>query len=161
MDLKITASMKNLSIFSVIGLLLSACSSLHKTGPSKNYTMKPYKKKGVVYKPISVTRSTEMVGLASWYGRDFQGLKTSSGEKYNMYAYTIAHKTWPMGTVVKIENLKNHKTVIARVNDRGPFVQGRVVDCSYAVACKIGLDKEGVAPVKLTVIESKSRKLSL
>ncbi len=161
MDLKFSTSMKSLSILYAMGLLLSACTSLHKPTPSSDYTMKPYKKKGIVYKPISVTKNTQMIGLASWYGRDFQGLKTSSGERYNMYAYTIAHKTWPMGTLVKIENLKNHKTVIARVNDRGPFVKGRVVDCSYAVACKIGLDKEGVAPVKLTVIESNSKKLSL
>ena len=154
-------SYKTLFALSLVSLLFSACSSMDYPKPSKSYTMRPYKKKGVVYKPISVNKKTEMVGFASWYGRDFHGLKTSSGERYNMYAYTVAHKTWPMGTIVKIENLKNHKTVLARVNDRGPFIKNRIVDCSYAVACKIGLDRAGVAPVKLTVVETSSRKLSL
>ncbi len=144
---------RNYTLFTLVGLLFSGCSFVTKPKPNLSYTMRPYEKKGVVYKPIKVEKNREMVGLASWYGRDFHGLKTSSGERYNMYAYTVAHKTWPMGTIVKIENLKNHKTAIARVNDRGPFVKGRIVDCSYAVACKIGLDRDGVAPVKLTVLK--------
>ena len=144
---------RSYTVFTLVGLLFSGCTFFTKPKPNLSYTMRPYEKKGVVYKPINVYKNTEMVGLASWYGSDFHGLKTSSGERYNMYAYTVAHKTWPMGTVVKIENLKNHKTAIARVNDRGPFVKGRIVDCSYAVACKIGLDREGVAPVKLTVLK--------
>ena len=145
---------KNLLLGSITTLLFSGCaSSVSNVQAGNSYTMKAYKKKGVVYKPTAVAKHQQMIGLASWYGRQFQGLKTSSGERYNMYDYTIAHKTWPMGTVVKIENLKNHKVAIARVNDRGPFVAGRVVDCSYAIACQIGLDQDGVAPVKLTVIK--------
>jgi len=159
MGLLFFKGVKSILVLSVVGVLFSACSSLNQPQKSQSYTMRAYKKKGIVYRPKSVIPNTQMVGLASWYGRDFHGLKTSSGEQYNMYAYTVAHKTWPMGTVVKIENLKNHKSVIARVNDRGPFVKGRVVDCSYAVACKIGLDKVGVAPVRLTVMETKSRNL--
>ena len=152
MDIKYT--IKNLMLGSLATLLFTGCaSSINSIQASSNYTMKTYKKKGVVYKPTTVVKHEQMIGLASWYGRQFQGLKTSSGERYNMYDYTIAHKTWPMGTIVKIENLKNHKVAIARVNDRGPFVAGRVVDCSYAIACQIGLDQDGVVPVKLTVIK--------
>ena len=117
-----------------------------------NATMKPYVRRGEVIQPTEVSYKQNMIGLASWYGPGFQGGTTSSGEKYNMYSYTAAHKTWPMGTLVKVENLKNHKSVIVKINDRGPFVKGRIIDCSYAAAKAIGLNIDGVAPVKLTVI---------
>jgi len=115
-------------------------------------TMKPYVRRGKVIQPQAVVPEQSMVGLASWYGPGFQGKQTSSGERYNMYAYTAAHKTWPMGTLVKVENLKTHKSVIVKINDRGPFIGDRILDCSYATARKIGLYEDGVAPVKLTVV---------
>ncbi len=115
-------------------------------------TMKPYCVAGKYYKPTYVEVGDSMTGIASWYGPNFHGKQTSNGEYYNMYDMTVAHKTWPMDTMVKITNLENGKTAIARVNDRGPFVPGRIVDCSYAVGKKIGIDKKGTARVRLDVI---------
>jgi rare lipoprotein A len=91
-------------------------------------------------------------GYASYYGEDFHGRKTASGEKYDMYELTCAHKTLPFNTKVKVTNLINKKTVIVRVNDRGPFVSGRIIDLSYAAAQKIGLIPAGVIRVKIEVI---------
>jgi len=115
-------------------------------------TMKTYCVKGKVYHPTYVEVGDTMTGIASWYGPDFHGLQTSNGERYNMFDMTVAHKTWPMDTMVKITNLENGKSAIARINDRGPFVAGRIVDCSYAVAKKIGIDKKGTCQAKLEVV---------
>jgi rare lipoprotein A len=91
-------------------------------------------------------------GIASWYGPNFHGKLTANGEIYNMYAYTAANKFMPMNTIVKVTNLNNFKSVIVRINDRGPFVKGRIIDLSYAAGKKIGLDKSGTAPVELEVL---------
>ncbi len=99
-----------------------------------------------------VVVGTTMTGLASWYGSKFHGKLTSSGERYNMYDRTAAHRTWPMGTMVKVTNLDNRLQTIVRINDRGPFVKGRIIDCSYQAAKDIGLDRTGTARVKLEVI---------
>ncbi len=115
-------------------------------------TMKTYIVNGRIYHPTYVGIGDTMRGIASWYGPNFHGLETSNGEQYNMYAKTVAHKTWPMDTMVKITNLDNGKSTIARVNDRGPFVAGRVVDCSYAVGKEIGIDRKGTCNVKLEVV---------
>jgi len=115
-------------------------------------TMKTYTVKGRTYSPTYVGVGDKMRGIASWYGPDFHGLQTSNGEQYNMYDKTVAHKTWPMDTMVKITNLDNGKSTIARINDRGPFVAGRVVDCSYAVGKEIGIDKKGTCNVQLEVV---------
>jgi len=115
-------------------------------------TMKPYIRRGELIEPKEVSVNQTQMGIASWYGPNFHGGITSSGERYNMYSYTAAHKTFPLGTIVKVENLKNGKSVYVRINDRGPFIKGRIIDCSYAAACKIGLDKDGVAPVRVTVV---------
>ena len=93
-----------------------------------------------------------MRGISSWYGPNFHGKYTSNGEIYNMHRMTAAHKTWPMDTVVRVQNLTNGRSVVVRINDRGPFVRGRVIDCSYAAGKKLGLDKTGIAKVKLTVL---------
>lgn len=92
-------------------------------------------------------------GIASWYGKEDHGDLTSSGEPYNMYKYTAAHRTLPFGTLVRVINLKNGKSVVVRINDRGPFVKGRIIDLSYASAKKIGIVKEGVAPVRIEVLD--------
>ncbi len=92
------------------------------------------------------------VGYASWYGPKFHGRKTASGEPYNMHALTAAHKSLPFGTLVRVTNLENGKSVVVRINDRGPYVAGRIIDLSYAAAKKIGLDKIGVAKVRLEII---------
>ncbi len=123
------------------------------TSPARfKATMKSYCVGGKIYQPTYVSVGDTMTGIASWYGPNFHGLQTSNGETYNMYDKTVAHKTWPMDTMVKITNLDNGRSTIARINDRGPFVAGRVVDCSYAVARDIGIDKRGTCRVKLEVV---------
>jgi rare lipoprotein A len=91
-------------------------------------------------------------GIASWYGKDFHGRKTSSGEVYNMYAMTAAHKTLPLGTYVRVRNLDNGREIDVRINDRGPFVAGRIIDLSYTGAKKLGVVGPGTAPVKITAL---------
>ncbi len=89
-------------------------------------------------------------GKASWYGQDFQGRQTASGEAFNMYDLTCAHKSLPLGSLVRVTNLRNQKSVILRVNDRGPMVEDRIIDLSYAAANLIGI--HGIAKVRLEVI---------
>ena len=115
-------------------------------------TMRCYTVRGKTYQPTYVKVGDTMRGVSSWYGPNFHGKMTSSGERYNMYGMTAAHKTWPMDTMVKVENLENGKSAIVRINDRGPFVKSRILDCSYAAGKKIGIDKKGTARVKLTVV---------
>jgi rare lipoprotein A len=96
--------------------------------------------------------STFESGMASWYGGNFNGRKTANGEIYNMNEMTAAHKTLPFGTLVRVTNTRNGDTVDVRINDRGPFVGGRVIDLSRAAASDIGVTASGVAPVKLTIL---------
>jgi rare lipoprotein A (peptidoglycan hydrolase) len=91
-------------------------------------------------------------GMASWYGGNFNGRKTANGEIYNMNEMTAAHKTLPFGTLVRVTNTRNGDSVDVRINDRGPFVGGRVIDLSRAAANDIGVTASGVAPVKLTIL---------
>ncbi len=92
------------------------------------------------------------VGVASWYGHDFHGRPTSSGEIFNMYAKTCAHREYPFGTILKVTNLLNKKSVECVVNDRGPFVRGRDIDLSYGAAKEIGLIGQGVAQVRIEYV---------
>jgi rare lipoprotein A len=91
-------------------------------------------------------------GIASWYGGKFQGRKTANGETFDTSQLTAAHKTLPFGTIVKVVNLQNEKSVEVRINDRGPFVEGRIIDLSRAGADAIGMVGSGVAPVRLEII---------
>lgn len=91
-------------------------------------------------------------GVASYYGADFHGKPTSSGESFNMYAITAAHKALPFGTRVRVKNLDNSKTVIVIINDRGPFVPGRIIDLSYGAAKVINMIGPGTARVRIEVI---------
>ena len=91
-------------------------------------------------------------GIASWYGNKFHGNQTSNGEIYDMYAMTAAHKRLPLPTYVKVTNLNNQRSITVRVNDRGPFHEGRVIDLSWAAAKKLGIDKTGTAPVEVVAI---------
>jgi rare lipoprotein A len=115
-------------------------------------TMKPYTVAGKTYYPTMVSTGNTFSGTASWYGMDFHGRKTSNGEIYDMYKTTAAHKTFPMNTIVKVTSIKNGKSVIVRINDRGPFVQNRIIDLSYAAALAIDMTGSGTAPVKLEVL---------
>src|SRR5262249_4458943 len=103
------------------------------------------------------TSTFTQTGYASWYGKAHQGKKTSSGEPYDMNQLTAAHPTLPMGTRLLVTNLKNGRTVSVRVNDRGPVVDGRILDLSYAAARELGAVGEGVVPVRISVIGAQSR----
>ena len=95
-------------------------------------------------------------GLASWYGRKFHGHRTSSGDTYDMFAMTAAHKTLPLPTYVKVTNLKNNLQVIVRVNDRGPFHEDRIIDLSYAAATKLGVTATGTGMVEVEAIDPRT-----
>ena len=92
-------------------------------------------------------------GMASWYGPGFDGRRTASGERYDMHALTAAHPTLPFGTLLEVRNVATGASVRVRVNDRGPYVPGRVVDVSYSAAEQLGLVGRGIAPVKLDVVQ--------
>jgi len=109
---------------------------------------KPYEVDGRTYTPVTDDRPIVEKGLASWYGRKFHGHRTASGEAYNMYAMTAAHKTLPIPSYARVRNPANGREVIVRVNDRGPFSAGRVIDLSYTAALKLGV-LGGVQPVEV------------
>ncbi len=162
------SSIKKFLLFGVIGSLFWGCGARRELGyipTSKPHfgkpkssqemhraTMRPYTVNGVTYYPTVVEVGTKYRGIASWYGPDFHGKMTSSGEMYNMYDFTAAHKTLPMNTILKVTNLRNGKSTIVRINDRGPFVENRIIDLSYAAAKKIGMIGTGTAPVELEVL---------
>jgi rare lipoprotein A len=95
-------------------------------------------------------------GQASWYGTEFHGRKTASGEPFDMYQFTAAHPSLPIGTLLKVTNLRNKRTVVVRINDRGPFVGNRVIDLSYSAAQVLGYSENGVAKVRIERIERES-----
>lgn len=123
-----------------------------KPSSSFEYNMKPYTVFGKTYNPSFVSIGEEMNGIASWYGPDFHGKLTSNGETYDMNANTAAHKTLPMNTIVRVTNLNNNRSTVVRINDRGPFVDGRIIDLSYAAGKEVGIETTGTAPVKLVVL---------
>ena len=94
-----------------------------------------------------------MVGISSFYAEDFHGKLTANGEVYDMYGLTAAHKTLPLNTVARVTNLENGKSLILRINDRGPYIQGRMLDCSYGAAKKLDFIKQGKTKVQVDVIE--------
>jgi rare lipoprotein A len=91
-------------------------------------------------------------GIASWYGEPHHGRLTANGERFDMYDFTAAHRSLPMGTRVRVTNLSNGRSTVVTVNDRGPSIRGRVIDLSYAAARRIGLIGPGTAPVQLEVL---------
>jgi len=113
---------------------------------------KPYKVFGKWYQPLPDSKGFRQLGIASWYGEDFHGKKTSSGETYDMYALTGAHKTLPLGTFVRVHNLENNRQVELRINDRGPFVRDRIIDLSYTAAKEIGIVGPGTARVEVVAL---------
>jgi rare lipoprotein A len=92
-------------------------------------------------------------GIASWYGRKFHGRRTSSGEPYDMYAMTAAHRTLPLPTYARVTNLRNHKSVVVKINDRGPFHENRIIDLSYAAATKLGIAQTGTGLVEVRALQ--------
>lgn len=115
-------------------------------------TPKPYMVMGKWYQPLAHSRGFVERGKASWYGKKFHGRKTSNGEIYDMYAVSAAHKTLPLGTFVRVENLENDRVLDVRINDRGPFVRGRIIDLSYAAAKELGVVGPGTAEVEIVAL---------
>lgn len=109
---------------------------------------KPYVALGQTHVPMTSDRPLLETGGASWYGRKYHGRPTASGEPYDMYAMTAAHRTMPIPSYARVRNPANGREVIVRINDRGPFVEGRVIDLSYTAALKLGV-LNGVAPVQV------------
>lgn len=133
-------------------LLIQGCRSTSPPPPKGKAYTKPYKVRGKWYHPLAEADNFRQRGIASWYGKDFHGKKTSNGERYNMYAMTAAHKTLPLGTRVRVRNLGNGKTVEVRINDRGPFIRGRIIDLSYTAAKKLAVVGPGTAKVEVVAL---------
>jgi rare lipoprotein A len=117
--------------------------------PLHPYANRPYSALGRTYTPITDDRAFRQRGMASWYGRQFHGNRTSSGEKYDMFAMTAAHPTLPIPSYVRVTHVNNGVSVVVRVNDRGPFKHDRVIDLSYAAAARIGVVSAGTAEVEV------------
>lgn len=113
---------------------------------------KPYEVDGKRYQPLRHHHGFQQHGIASWYGRKFHGRKTSNGEVYDMYGLSAAHKTLPMGVYVKVTHIGNGRQITVRVNDRGPFVAGRILDLSYGAAKQLGIVDVGTAEIRLEAL---------
>lgn len=120
--------------------------------PLHRYANRPYTVLGVEYVPMTSRQPYRARGVASWYGQKFHGKKTASGEVYDMYQMTAAHPTLPLPSYVRVTHLANGKSVVVRVNDRGPFLHGRIIDLSYAAAQKIGIAAKGTGEVEVEAI---------
>jgi rare lipoprotein A len=121
--------------------------------PSRYGNPKSYKVYGKTYYPLATSKNYTARGTASWYGTKFHGKRTSSGEPYDMYAMTAAHKTLPLPTYVEVANLKNGRSVIVKVNDRGPFHDDRLIDLSYSAATRLDILPYGTGQVEIRAID--------
>lgn len=138
--------------FLLIGMSLSFAPNIFATD-TWSRDQAPFVVDDKTYYPIpSSSNGFVQKGLASWYGSPFHGRKTSNGEAYNMHSLTAAHKTLPMGTVLLVKNLENGKNTLVRVNDRGPFINGRIIDLSYNAAQAIGVGGNGTAKVQIVAL---------
>ncbi len=176
-----TVSLKTLITVACIGLALAACggNKRNKSGggyyggdspptrtmdydkipdavprrePRSRYGNNPYKALGKRYRPMKSAKGFRQKGIASWYGKKFHGRRTSSGETYDMFKMTAAHPTLPLPTYVSVTNLDTKKKIIVKVNDRGPFLHGRIIDLSYAAAQKLGIARKGTGRVLINAI---------
>jgi len=120
-----------------------------------------YKIDGKRYRTLSSSKGYKKRGVASWYGSQFDGKATACGERYDMYKYTAAHKTLPLPSYVNVKNLTNGKSVIVKINDRGPFVDNRIIDLSYAAAKKIDMLSAGTAVVRVTTVSEEEAAQSI
>jgi rare lipoprotein A len=131
---------KALLLLAVVALLGSGCASSHRAQPSAGASVKP---------------SGPTVGVASYYGKQYHGRKTASGERFNMHELTAAHRTLPFGTNLKVTNLANDRSVVVRVNDRGPFKRDRILDLSLEAARRLQMVAAGVARVRIEPLDSR------
>ena len=152
----------------LIVLVIVSCSSAPRYGrsdsapkykkPSRTVSKKEKSNsKAIFIDPKTVNTNVKhkkrMVGISSFYAEDFHGKLTANGEIYDMYGLTAAHKTLPLNTVARVTNLENGKSLILRINDRGPYIQGRMLDCSYGAAKKLDFIKQGKTKVQVDIIE--------
>ena len=144
----------------IICLLLVSCSvSPRYSSSSSNSNKKVTKSYSAKKTSKNISKKNDfkvgdiISGISSWYGPNFHGKLTANGEVYDQYGVTAAHKTMPLGTVVKVTNVDNGKSVILRINDRGPYVGNRILDCSYGAATKLGFKDLGTANVEIKIIE--------
>ncbi len=146
------------AVLALLALLAASCAPKVVPPPPAGRHLpkgKPYTVLGRTYQPYLASRGYEERGLASWYGPQFHGRLTSNGEVYDMHKMTAAHKLLPLGTWVEVTNLSNHKKAVVRINDRGPFVDGRIIDLSKAAAGKLGVIGPGTAPVVVRALGSR------
>ena len=149
-------------VASSLALLVGACGSRipGPTGtPYRAYMVgQPYQISGRTYYPRE-DFGYDRTGVASWYGSDFHGRRTANGETYDMNALTAAHTTLPMPTIVRVTNLDNGRSVVVRINDRGPFADDRIIDMSRAGARELGFADKGLARVRVAVLREASLRL--
>ncbi len=159
---------KEILVYILIFLFLSACGSpMYKkqktiysdqnTGNKPIKISKPYTVMGKTYYPHQKIQPYKEIGIASWYGEKFHGRPTATGEIYNMYQVSAAHKILPLNTKVQVTNLENGRKIILRINDRGPFVKDRIIDLSYAAANKLGVIEKGTAKVVVETLGNWNR----
>ncbi len=115
-------------------------------------SLRPYSVNGKPYTPMTSLAPYRERGLASWYGQPYHGRSTAIGETYDMYGMSAAHTLLPLPSYVRVKNVSNGRQVVVRVNDRGPFVEGRVIDLSYAAASKLGMVGVGLSQVELELL---------
>lgn len=142
-------------MFRLLGFLVALVVLVGCGGGVKTYktNTKPYTVAGKTYYPIKSAKGFSETGVASWYGKEFHGRKTASGERYNQNNMTAAHKTLPFGTRVRVKNRDNGKNVVVVINDRGPFAKGRIIDVSRAAAKKLDMIGAGTAKVSIKVVD--------
>ena len=147
--------MNNLSLLLFLIILFSGCSinSPVRTNPAENIDSYQGAQESTRKKIPINDDDFYQVGIASWYGGKFNGRRTSNGEIYDMYKLTAAHKELPFNTIIEVENMRNRKKVIVRVNDRGPFIKDRIIDLSYKAAISLEMDDAGTAPVVLRIVD--------
>ncbi|MDH5394112.1 MAG: septal ring lytic transglycosylase RlpA family protein [Gammaproteobacteria bacterium] len=165
-----------LSTLTVCALILQACANrgdydyaphdaaevsadsadaIPKNEPKSRYgNPKSYEIRGIRYHVLNSSEGYQQRGIASWYGTKFHGRRTSSGETYDMYKMTAAHKTLPIPCYVEVTNIDNNKKIIVKVNDRGPFHEGRIIDLSYAAAKKLGISATGTGNVEIKTVNT-------
>ncbi|MCH7573706.1 MAG: septal ring lytic transglycosylase RlpA family protein [Candidatus Marinimicrobia bacterium] len=148
--------MSGLLLFGLTALLVGGCAS----EPRYTTGNRPAGKRTVTRSNPRALSSTSRVrkgmvlsGISSFYGPDFHGKTTANGEVYDMYGLSAAHKTLPFNTIVRVTNLNNNRKLIVRINDRGPYVRGRMLDLSYGAALKLGFVNEGTTKVRVEVLE--------
>jgi rare lipoprotein A len=147
-------------VYSTTSLLAAQPPNTSGTATSKHEVARPEKGNGNNNSKTAMgvahrkrTSKAYQVGTASWYGKSFHGKTTASGEPYDMFQFTAAHRQLPLGTLVKVTNLDNGRSVVVRVNDRGPVPHTRIIDLSYGAARMLGIPGHGIEPVRLDIVQ--------